>query len=1260
MPSDNARTTIAPPPDKGPLPQIPGYRILARVGIGAMGTVYRAQQVAMDRTVALKVLFESLAGDRDFVSRFLREARSAARLNHPNIVQGYDAGPTGNTFFLAMEFVEGETVGDVLDREKRLEEGKALAIVRSVALALDHAWQNHMVHRDVKPSNILLARDGTVKLGDLGLARSVELSDRLTLDGQVLGTPAYMSPEQARGEDDIDTRSDIYSLGATLFHMVTGTTPFPGRTIQAIAIKQDKEPVPDPRARSAGVSDALAGLIMWMMSKDREHRPQTPAELIGAIDSQFPVAMPLRPGETTLPRAMTAGGVTPPARGQTWVVPVLAAAAIVLCLALGGVLLFNQGQVQEPPLPPEPPSVPPVVDDGEARRKEEAEARTRAEAEAKRKVEQEAEAKRRADDMAESVTVAAFQDYAKAWAPGKDLAQRISDHMAFARKLAEARGKVKDDKRRAEVVIAARDPLAAALKDLMGALVESIADGAPLPANLSELGEAIKLLGDVAPNGVKEDWQAILAFRATCEAQPKNLKEVQDTWKGALEAAGKAGEDSHRKTLIALCDIEEFVRGFELLKKQADWRTSQGLQAWRDGSKRLAQAILKEPAKYSNARWKAIEPLLREAAALQPPPPQALLTFRKFMETWKPGETLHDRLRNMARAATEFENAQTALRGDAKHLDDLTNEARGKLNAHAQALTQAILVELGKSEGDKWIYWFDKDLFHIAGPSPLREVVGAPVEDWRAVLEYAMARRRLADHLDDLGKRWARAREWVERPMGTKHCQKVLLAVCDLAEFEMGEDLLAKVPGWQTDLGQKMKDLRDQARKWANAIERRLPDPPPPEVADRVKRVKPRVTAMVKLVEPVPPLPPDPLRDLVAEWKGTPGEKQSSPAWLDRLAPLLKKSREDLTDGTRQDVDAIISTVLSGALWAKEPADLQAVRESLSKSQQVFAGWIGKDALEASGAVSDARTSKPSLELSAWDIEPWRPLSIVLQDAGYARHEGTRKVYIVEVWHGGRPNPIWQEGRRLNPQGWFDHRFAYTQSRRNKILVATPESLMATLAARDRLNAFEKRPLVEWSATLDGQLRAACRLEDWAIELRTLLPEKGWPKGLDQVHYDRRRALLADLQGKVALAVNEAQGQKPASPAELPLRRLLEGVNAAFDGANTVIERPKAPGPGTRTPRAGTLALTLIVGERLLAEVEARLCADGTVKYAGREPGGRSDGLCVLWFGPFDTEEERVATSKKLRGVYNLGRPNDKDMAPPEKLETPTRGAPGN
>ncbi len=756
--------------------------------------------------------------------------------------------------------------------------------------------------------------------------------------------------------------------------------------------------------------------------------------------------------------------------------------------------------------------------------------------------------------LAETVTVAAFQAYVKGWQAKDKSGERITPLKTFAAELAKASGKVKDDARRAEIGNSASGALAVPLKDLMAVLVKGLAGDTPMPANVGELGEALNQLKGATPTNVDADWKAILGFRIACQAQPKNLTDVQATWKKARGAAGKAGEEGHKKTLLALCDLEEFASGFELLKKQADWRTSQAHQACRDESKRQAQAILNEPAKYPNARRKAIEPLLREAAALEPPPPQALLAFRKFMETWKPGQTLDERLRNMASAATEFATAQKALKDDAKHLGALTNEARGKLEADAKALRQDILVELGRTGG---VLTQDqlKHLKTCTGPLP-QEVVGAVLADWQAILAFDTSRPQAAKDLDDLGKKWAGTLEAVKQKRPTEHCQKVLLGVCDLAEFEMGEPLLPQ--GWDTDPSENMRKLRERTRKWGSEIAGRLSNPPT-EVAERVNKVKPRVTAVVELVEPVLPLPPDPLRDLIAEWKGTPKEQHSAD-WLHRLARLLKKPINDLPDGARQDVDAIISTVLSAALWARDPSGIQGVHKSLTAA--AFASWIGKDALDAIGAVSDARTSKPSLELKPWDFPANPTLIAGLGSAGYNGHSDTRDWFGVEELQRGRKNPLWLEVARLNPQdwdekkkefkSWFDvnKQFKYTHGKPEKVLIPTPGSWVQTDALR---KAVAKERLVPSLPPLDSELRAACQLEVWRIELLTLCRDGNWPRSLGQVHHDRRAELHADLVSKVGSAADDAHKRDDKSPETEALKSF------AIEVAKTV---PKKEEPG--------------------------------------------------------------------------------------------------
>jgi len=204
--------------------RIGGFEVLSRVGRGGMGTVYKARQVSMNRIVALKILPPSRAKNATYVQRFLREARSAAQLSHTNIVQAIDVGNADGYYYFAMEFVDGETVQALLEREGVLDERHALTIATAVAHALDHAHRHGIVHRDVKPGNIMIDLHGAVKLADLGLARSVEPIDTVTVDGVGVGTPHYIAPEQARGETDVDCRADIYSLGATLYHLLTTFT----------------------------------------------------------------------------------------------------------------------------------------------------------------------------------------------------------------------------------------------------------------------------------------------------------------------------------------------------------------------------------------------------------------------------------------------------------------------------------------------------------------------------------------------------------------------------------------------------------------------------------------------------------------------------------------------------------------------------------------------------------------------------------------------------------------------------------------------------------------------------------------------------------------------------------------------------------------------------------------------------------------------------------------------------------------------------
>jgi len=264
---------------------IAGFEIIQKLGEGGMGVVYKAHQASMDRVVALKVLPERLAKDKQFVSRFFREARVAAKLDHPNIVRGIDVGSSGSDYFFVMEYVEGEDVGNVLEKRGRLPEREALEIVIQVARALDHAHKHDMIHRDIKPDNVLLTPDGTAKLLDLGLARSTSGDmTRMTVTGTAMGTPHYISPEQARGEADVDIRTDIYSLGVSLYHMLVGTPPFDGETVAVIITKTLTEQAPSVREIVPEVSEATSRVVEKMMSKEKGSRYTSPAEVVADLE----------------------------------------------------------------------------------------------------------------------------------------------------------------------------------------------------------------------------------------------------------------------------------------------------------------------------------------------------------------------------------------------------------------------------------------------------------------------------------------------------------------------------------------------------------------------------------------------------------------------------------------------------------------------------------------------------------------------------------------------------------------------------------------------------------------------------------------------------------------------------------------------------------------------------------------------------------------------------------------------------------------
>ncbi len=269
-----------------PAQQIPGFQIRRKLGQGAMAAVFEAKQISLDRIVAVKVLPKRFSENQEFVDRFYREGRAAARLNHPNIVQAIDVGEAGGYHYFVMEYVKGDTVYDQVSSGAPYAEGEALRIILQTAYALEHAHDRGFIHRDVKPKNIMIAKGGDVKLADLGLARDV--SDRETAAaeaGRAYGTPYYISPEQIRGEVDIDFRADIYSLGATFYHMVTGRVPYEGSTPSAVMHKHLKEQLVPPDHVNTSLSAGIGEIIEVMMAKERDDRYHSTKDLIADLEA---------------------------------------------------------------------------------------------------------------------------------------------------------------------------------------------------------------------------------------------------------------------------------------------------------------------------------------------------------------------------------------------------------------------------------------------------------------------------------------------------------------------------------------------------------------------------------------------------------------------------------------------------------------------------------------------------------------------------------------------------------------------------------------------------------------------------------------------------------------------------------------------------------------------------------------------------------------------------------------------------------------
>jgi hypothetical protein len=364
---------------------IPGYRVIRPLGVGGMASVYLAVQESLDREVALKVMAPALAANQEFTERFLKEGRITARLSHPNLVTVFDIGQHGTLYYLAAEFIPGGTLRDKLNQG--LSVAEALDVVRDVAHGLHYAHESGFVHRDVKPGNVLFRLNGTAVLADFGIAKSIDGSTMATQVGSSIGTPHYMSPEQAKAEK-VDGRSDLYSLGAMLFELLTGKPPYDASDPFTIALMHVTHPVPqlpddvkwlqplidrlmakDPGARYP-TGEAFAAAVDQLLSTAPEARAlsentgrRRAAPRLTRTDQQRQVASPPD-------RAASAGASSRPA----WTLP--AGAAAVLLLAVGGWLALGGKPAPQPapapapvaepvapaPQPVEPPSEVPVTD----------------------------------------------------------------------------------------------------------------------------------------------------------------------------------------------------------------------------------------------------------------------------------------------------------------------------------------------------------------------------------------------------------------------------------------------------------------------------------------------------------------------------------------------------------------------------------------------------------------------------------------------------------------------------------------------------------------------------------------------------------------------------------------------------------------------------------------------------------------------------------------------------------------------------------